>query len=194
VSLIFDLFNNGVKSLEQVTTINDTDFQESDEGLASAAHGAMRQKILSALDNELESFDEVVICLSHLYPVCQADPNTLKGGDAALYNLLLKADAYDLSVIPITVTRTEDERYPEANDVSGSVLALSTTWDGKRTTETELVIPINVTSNEILEHTPYIDHVGNESQAEETLYLVTGLQVTKRVAEATRDPDPEVLE
>jgi len=35
----------------------------------------------------------------------------------------------------------------------------------------------------VLHHKPYQNHVGNESVAEETMYLVTGLQVRKRTTD-----------
>jgi hypothetical protein len=46
--------------------------------------------------------------------------------------------------------------------------------------DTKLVIPIEIDPERVLDYTPYIEHTGNESQAEKTVYVVTGLQVRRR--------------
>ena len=46
--------------------------------------------------------------------------------------------------------------------------------------KTKFVIPRQLDPDSILDYTPYIKHTGNESQAAETMYVVTGLQVRRR--------------
>ena len=46
--------------------------------------------------------------------------------------------------------------------------------------KTKFVIPRQLDPDSILDYTPYAEHTGNESQAEETMYVVTGLQVRRR--------------
>jgi len=54
---------------------------------------------------------------------------------------------------------------------------------------TLLVIPLHCESNHVLSYSEYIEHVGNQPQAEETMYLVTGCRITNRSV-----PAPEVSE
>eukprot|EP01032_Pedospumella_encystans_P009876 gene9876-11590_t len=152
-----------------------------------------RTRLVAALDKELEKYDDVVICLTHLYPVGQANPACLKGLDAELCAVVQDAAKYDVSIVPLAVNRTEDYKYSCSNDVDGSVVDLQYSQSrgnsvyqlGRR--ETELVIPVNVETSVVLHHKPYQYHVGNESVAEETMYLVTGLQVRKRSTEVPTD-------
>jgi hypothetical protein len=41
----------------------------------------------------------------------------------------------------------------------------------------KLVIPSQLDYDRLLDYSPYLQYTGNESQAGETMYLVTGLQV-----------------
>eukprot|EP01032_Pedospumella_encystans_P018735 gene18735-21323_t len=41
----------------------------------------------------------------------------------------------------------------------------------------KLVLPNNLNADSLLDYTPYNDHTGNESQPEESVYIVAGLQV-----------------
>eukprot|EP01032_Pedospumella_encystans_P026618 gene26618-30079_t len=71
----------------------------AEENLERVVSSDTSAKIYTALDNELDRFDDVVICLTHLYPLCQADPACLKGGDALLYELLAQREKeYELSI------------------------------------------------------------------------------------------------
>jgi predicted 2-oxoglutarate/Fe(II)-dependent dioxygenase YbiX len=44
-----------------------------------------------------------------------------------------------------------------------------------------VVVPRSINPESVLDYSPYIDHVGNESQLESTVYLVAGLQLRRRV-------------
>ena len=46
--------------------------------------------------------------------------------------------------------------------------------------KTKFVIPRQLDPDSILDYTPYAEHTGNESQAEETMYVVIGRQVRRR--------------
>ena len=46
---------------------------------------------------------------------------------------------------------------------------------------TKLVIPNNLDSDSLLDYTPYAEHTGNEAQAEESVYVVAGLLVRRKV-------------
>jgi FlaG/FlaF family flagellin (archaellin) len=47
-----------------------------------------RAKLHAALNDRLKAYTNVIICLLHLYPACQAVPGFLKGGDAVLYGAI----------------------------------------------------------------------------------------------------------
>jgi predicted 2-oxoglutarate/Fe(II)-dependent dioxygenase YbiX len=68
---------------------------------------ALRQIVIKGIDKELDASESVVICLAHKYPLCQAVPEFLKGGDLALYELL--KDAFDAQVVACTVVHGWDE-------------------------------------------------------------------------------------
>ena len=185
VCLLFDLYLKGVWPEESYKQDSHARFQHA--GLErSVCDVQSRMRLVSALDKELEKYDDVVICLTHLYPLGQANPACLKGFDAELCAVIQDAAKYDVSIVPIAVNRTEDYKYSCSNDVDGYVVDLqysesrgsSVHHFGRR--KTELVIPVNVETSVVLHHKPYQYHVGNESVAEETMYLVTGLQVIKR--------------
>eukprot|EP01032_Pedospumella_encystans_P026206 gene26206-29600_t len=62
-----------------------------------SADEAQKQKVIEGMHEQLRGFDSAVICLQHLYPACQANPDFLKGGDQLLYNIL--RDHFTLAVL-----------------------------------------------------------------------------------------------
>jgi len=188
VSLIFDLY--------QVRCISDADyFQQHEEGggmmtFAEDGHqhapdAATTESILTALDDELAAAGTVVICLTHLYPLCQADPTCLKGGDSSLYTLLHGADKYDLTVVPIAVSYEKDSEYPKHSSITANLIDLQFDLPSSSKNQTNnenvvLIIPSCCDSGHVLFEQEHIEHVGNNAQNEETQYLTTGLRVVKK--------------
>eukprot|EP01032_Pedospumella_encystans_P020381 gene20381-23152_t len=68
--------------------------------------------ILEALDEDLQNFGTIIMCLQHLYPECQTNPAFLKGGDRALYDILTSGSSalakYDVQVVAATICRQHD--------------------------------------------------------------------------------------
>jgi hypothetical protein len=60
-----------------------------------------------------------------------------------------------------------------------SAFASAATKSGKRRPQL-VIIPTSLNPDSVLDYSPYIDHVGNESQSESTVYLVAGLQLRRR--------------
>jgi len=105
VALIFDLYNVGAVTERDFFEYDTEGMMEpAEDDFAREADSDTRDQIYSALDKELTKYDEVVICLTHLYPVCQADPACLKGGDALLYQLLAQQEGkYEVSIVPVRI-------------------------------------------------------------------------------------------
>jgi predicted 2-oxoglutarate/Fe(II)-dependent dioxygenase YbiX len=123
VSLIFDIINpaaQGEDNNQSSDKESDSDYCEesndddgrrfwedeyfnlpSESDKIHAVPDATRQAILKGINQELDASESVVICLAHKYPLCQAVPEFLKGGDRALYKLL--KDTYDAQVVACTV-------------------------------------------------------------------------------------------
>ncbi len=144
----------------------------------------------------MEKYDDVVICLTHLYPLCQADPACLKGVDLVLYQLLaLRESVYEVSIVPVKVNASTDYSDQSNSYLSGGVVdldyELTREFADMEKVPTLLVIPLHCTSNHVLSYSEYIEHVGNEPQAEETMYLVTGVRISKRAA-VDESIDPSV--
>eukprot|EP01032_Pedospumella_encystans_P016529 gene16529-18857_t len=154
------------------------------EGYELAVNDETRTKVFAALDKKLECYQDVVICLTHLYPMCQADPACLKGGDALLYQLMVEREKeYELSIVPVKIHQREEDDYHSPFeavivDLEGE---LSGTFAKDSSRHTLLTIPVHCLSNHEVFHNPYLEYVGNNAQAEETVYLVTGLQIRKRL-------------
>jgi len=146
-------------------------------------------RVASVLNEELKDWDVIIITLSHLYPECQTSPAFLKGGDRALYDLL--SEQFDVEVVAATIFRRHDPQFAEVHCVQGSMFSPAVVEKALRLNEdtdaprkryrvdmsgTKLVIPNLLNSDNVLDYSPYMDYTGNESQAEETVYIVAGLQ------------------
>eukprot|EP01032_Pedospumella_encystans_P019942 gene19942-22667_t len=168
------------------------------EDSVKAVNNATRDQIYAALDKELKKYEEVVICLTHLYPMCQADPACLKGGDLVLYQLLAERESvYELSIVPVKVNASIDYKERSSSYLYGGVVdldyELTKECFGRKHASTLLVIPLHCTSNHVLSYSEFIEHVGNQPQAEETMYLVTGFCISKRAAAAAEEPTNEAV-
>jgi predicted 2-oxoglutarate/Fe(II)-dependent dioxygenase YbiX len=141
------------------------------------ARGADAPAIHKALNKELRKLDSVVICLQHMYPACQAVPGFLKGADAVLYEVL--QDHYEVQVVHCSIHYQNGYSRYDGMQVCASLFSSFEDNDGP-SENTKLVIPTQLDSDRILDYTPHIEYTGNESQAEETVYVVTGLQVRRR--------------
>ena len=168
---------------------------------------SLGERVIVALNQELKDWEVIIITCTHLYPECQTSPTFLKGGDRALYELL--SEQYEVQVVAATILRRHDPEFSMANAVHGSLFSPSrveqalglhnNTSDPTNNTNTtntsepllkkrrvhaartKLVIPNLLNSDHVLDYSPYQAYTGNESQAEETVYIVAGLQVQKRV-------------
>jgi predicted 2-oxoglutarate/Fe(II)-dependent dioxygenase YbiX len=141
--------------------------------------------ILAGIENELLKHDTLIICLSHKYPFCQAVPEFLKGGDLALYELL--KDAYDTEVVACEVNcEVNGEETTEmcarlfTSFSAGKETHAPPTKVAKRQS-TKFLIPAPIDPAGVLEYSPYLDHAGNEPQPSKSVYLVSGLQLRRRV-------------
>ena len=191
VALIFDLINVGVPS--EYDLFGDSERISDpvpDVDWAHEVDSTTRDNICTALDKELKKYEEVVICLTHLYPVCQADPARLKGGDLVLYQLLAEQESkYDVSILPVKVKSSIDRGDSSSCYLAGALVDLdfeiskTVTKRVPKSGSMLLVIPRHCASNHVLSYSKYIEHVGNEPQAEETMYLVTGFRITKHTVE-----------
>jgi hypothetical protein len=153
-------------------------YAQKDEGV-SKARGVDAPAIHAALNRELEKLDSVVICLQHMYPACQAVPGFLKGADAVLYEVL--QDRYEVQVVYCSIYRCGDYEGGAGSDcVQGKLYTSFEKGDTVHgdAARMKLVIPAPINHVGILDYTPFIEHTGNESQAEETVYVTTGLQVS----------------
>ena len=164
--------------------------------------------VIEALDNELVNHGSILICLQHLYPECQTNPAFLKGGDRVLYEMC--STDYDVEVVAATIYRKHDYGYEGHFGINETratlfspaivkhVLGIKNDSDTEEEIEgplkkqkvdpdagvvgrMKLVIPNNLNPDSLLDYTPYDEHAGNEPQEEESVYIVAGLQVCKRV-------------
>jgi hypothetical protein len=141
------------------------------------ARGADAPAIHKALNKELRKLDSVVICLQHMYPACQAVPGFLKGADAVLYDVL--QDHYEVQVVHCSIHYQNGYSRYDGMQVCASLF--SSFEDNAAPSEnTKLVIPTQLDPDRVLDYTPHFENTGNESQAEETVYVVTGLQVRRK--------------
>jgi predicted 2-oxoglutarate/Fe(II)-dependent dioxygenase YbiX len=142
--------------------------------------------IHAALNKELKKYDSVVICLQHLYPACQAVPGFLKGADAVLYEVL--QGHYEVQVVYCSVfhcdaAEEDDQGFIDDNheheEVSAKLFTSFEEEGGECTGKVKVVIPSQLDYDRLLDYSPYLQYTGNESQAGETMYLVTGLHVRR---------------
>ena len=197
VALIFDLHHEGLIPKGEFFS-NEKRFEYPIvQGTCARAttEDATRDKFYTALDNELKKYDDVVISLTHLYPMCQVDSTCLRGGDALLYQLLAEREKeYDLCIVPVKVKVSIDEDDPSSNYLSGIVVDLEyefsrqVTHTDEENGSTLLVIPIHCTSSHVLSYPVYNEHVELEQEVQETIYLVTGFRISKRAAAEEGEP------
>ena len=187
VSLIFDLYNVGpICAREYFEQQGDAGSMcYADDGQQLAPDAAKCAAIISSVDAHFAKFDTVVVCLTHLYPMCQTNPACLKGGDVSLFTILHDANKYDLSVIPISIEHEVDAEYVPHSSITANLIDMefeSCPRTKKRADKEKvvLIIPTCCDSGQVLSRQEQIDHVGNSAQNEETQYLTTGLRVTKR--------------
>ena len=159
--------------------------RNADDGQQLAPDAAKCASIVSSIDVQFAKFDTVVVCLTHLYPMCQADPACLRGGDVSLYTILQDANKYDLSVVPISICHEEDGGYGQNSSVTANLIDMEfESCPGTKKLAVKekvvLIIPTCCDSGEVLSRQEHIDHVGNNAQNAETQYLTTGLSMTKR--------------
>jgi hypothetical protein len=197
VSLIYDIYaRESVKDTSTVFEEEDDEPMERDSFWdkhcyemvskcdETKVRGVDAVAIRDAVAEELQKLDSVVICLQHMYPACQAVPGFLKGADAVLYEVL--HDHYDVQVVYCSIYRQAPyERYESEDHVRGRLFSSFEASDATATNaaeagRTKLVIPSPLNPDRILDYIPFAEHTGNESQAEETVYVVTGLQVRRR--------------
>ena len=196
VSLIFDI-HKGYDNFWNASR-RDEEKVEVREGLV-AVPSEVKSEICAALEGEIDSYDPLVICLSHMYPACQTEPSFLKGADRLLYDLL--QERFEVKVVYCSIYRVYDEE--DGEDMASFQGFLFDSFnksaiehggnacepknkkqklanDAPAPKKTKFVIPRQLDPDSILDYTPYVEHTGNESQAEETMYVVTGLQVRRR--------------
>jgi predicted 2-oxoglutarate/Fe(II)-dependent dioxygenase YbiX len=138
-----------------------------------------RAKLHTALNNYLKTYNNVIICLLHLYPACQAVPGFLKGGDAVLYDLL--CDHYDVQVVYCSVYHYGGDEEISARMFTPFGQAAEAGKSGSTIADnTLLVLRTPLSDDKMLDYTPYNSHLGNESAPEERFYVVAGLQVRRK--------------
>jgi hypothetical protein len=195
VSLIYDIYTTATADSQSASEGEGDDSGEAEEddrraddefwsgdGSAVAfdeakARGGDASAIHAALDEELTKLDSVVICLQHMYPACQAVPGFLKGADAVLYEVL--QHHYHVQVVHCSIHYRNDYGGNAGVEVCASLFT-NFEKNSARSDNTKLVIPAQLDSDRIMDYTPYAEHTGNESQARETVYVVTGLQVRRK--------------
>ena len=105
VSLIYDIYSkktdNGYSSSSADIWKVPYDSTTPLSTIPRGADQAQKQKVIEGMHEQLRGFDSAVICLQHLYPACQANPDFLKGGDQLLYDIL--RDHFALAVLPCTI-------------------------------------------------------------------------------------------
>jgi hypothetical protein len=197
VSLIYDIYaRESVKDTSTVFEEEDDEPMERDSFWdkhcyemvskcdETKARGVDAVAIRDAVAEELQKLDSVVICLQHMYPASQAVPGFLKGADAMLHEVL--QDHYEVQVVYCSIYRQAPyERYESEDHVRGRLFSSFEASDATATNtaeagRTKLVIPSPLNPDRILDYIPFAEHTGNESQAEETVYVVTGLQVRRK--------------
>jgi len=160
---------------------------------------ATKEAVSKEVERELKGVDTLILTLQHLYPECQTSSAFLKGGDRALYELL--SEQYEVQVVAATIYRSYFYGDGNENTIYGDLFtpakvasALVSLKDGdaysyvppeKRqktdaAPKTKIIIPNHFHEDSVLDYSPYIEYTGNESQAEETVYIVAGLQVRKK--------------
>jgi len=128
-------------------------------------------KIYVALDRVLQKYATVSICLQHLYPACQANPDFLKGEDNKLYAVL--KDKYSIGVTTINLARhvhhEERMKYVGYREFGSKPLL----------DESKNILFVPDAMNE--KSSLYSSDVCNHSEySKEVVYLVAALVVSKK--------------
>ena len=96
VCLVYDIYSAGrnrfgyedVLAYEQ-THLTKELVRQVDAKVPTSVAPSLADKVLAALEEELDEFNNVVIALSHCYQECKSvEPGYLKGADQVLYDLL----------------------------------------------------------------------------------------------------------
>jgi hypothetical protein len=189
VSLIFDIYVTGVSADEGFFWQKPYESVKSEPAASVQIVECTRTAVLSGVEKELSAVDTLIICLAHKYPLHQATPAYLKGGDRALYELL--KDEFDTEVVACTVDHYYCPDFDRERRVRASLFTSFVPpaapkvlpYGQSRDTldkRTKIVIPSAINAESILDYSPYAEHAGNEPQAETSMYLVSGLQLRRR--------------
>jgi hypothetical protein len=146
------------------------------------ARGANVPAVHKALSRELRKWSSVVICLQHMYPACPVVPGLLKGADSLLYQLFCETlqDHYEVQIVYCSIYLEDADGDGQFVDARGNLFTHfedDAVWS---VDDARLVVTALPDSDRIVDHVPY-QKLGNGSTvAEETVYVVTGLQVRRR--------------
>ena len=155
---------------------------------------SQKQKLIEGMREQLRGFDSAVICLQHLYPACQANPDFLKGGDQLLYDFL--REHFTLAVLPCTIYRKQYDEDVRINDdpeedfkrsyysVKPLFLPNGPPFHQAMAAKashlkTNFIVFDHLTFSHVIE-SEQLDYTGNDAQGEETVYMVAGLQVREK--------------
>ena len=153
---------------------------------------AQRAAVIAGMHQQLEGFEAAVVCLQHLYPACQANPDFLKGGDQLLYDIL--QSHFELAVLPCTIYRKVIDLNMARNyTLEDAVFCIKPLHMGDIPAEqchaklsneavrlkTNFIMVGYLARDHVLERED-IDYTGNDAQGEETVYMVAGLQVRRK--------------
>jgi hypothetical protein len=182
VSLIYDIYAE--PSDDSTSDIDYRYYRVSDSDFFAHPPNAVKQGVNAALDEELNHYDELVICLQHLYPVSQAVPGFLKGVDRVLYDAL--QDNYAVQVVHAHVDR-EFNNWGDPECVTADVYGATPPERGtvERGTagsrkKIKFLLPQGLDLLHELEYTPSIERTGNEAHEGHQTYLVAALRVRKK--------------
>jgi hypothetical protein len=158
----------------------DTDNYESDSVLERPnLRGVDTAAIHCAVRRELHRYEKIVICLQNLLPVGKP----LSGADELLSEIL--RDRYDVQGVYCAVRRSANHDGPDCNDVTEEEVhaAILTSFEappdfGDRSTK--VVVHAQLNPHTILRHTNAQYDDDEVSQWEETVYVVSALQVCRR--------------
>jgi hypothetical protein len=141
--------------------------------------GANVAAIHRTLGRELRRYEKVVICLQNLLPVGLP----LSGADELLSEIL--RDRYDVQGVYCVVRRIANHDGPDCNDVTEEEVhaAILTSFEappdfGDRSTK--VVVHAQLNPHTILRHTNAQCDDDEVGQREETVYVVSALQVCRR--------------
>jgi hypothetical protein len=194
VSLIYDIYGGHKTSENAEEDEDDIIDAESDFWNYRSipfdetwVRGADVQAIDAALDQELQKLDSVVICLQHLYPDCHVVPGFLEDADAVLYELLCETlqDHYEVEVVNCSIHLVSED----AGHVVASGNVFTSFGDATLCSEdeTRLLVPALPDSDCLLDHIPNATLGLGRTQARETVYVVSGLQVRRRMLQEGLD-------